>query len=132
MAVCVVNLWEKEVQVDGEPYPALKDWNYIDFCEEPRSTGNTFARCTERLTYLAQAYLVVRLDHDMKSWGDKPENCELSFESLKKLTSHGDVKANIAKVRPARSAGGRGLYLYKAETLAVEWSGKSSSSDDDN
>ena len=62
----------------------------------------------------------------------KPEDCELSFESLKKLTSHGDVKANIAKVRPARSAGGRGLYLYKAETLAVEWSGKSSSSDDDN
>ena len=131
-AVWVVNLWEKEVQVDGEPYPALKDWNYIDFCEEPRSTGNTFARCTERLTYLAQAYLVVRLDHDMKSWGDKPENCELSFDRLKKLTSHGDVKANIAKVRPARSAGGRGLYLYKAETLAVEWSGKSSSSDDDN
>ena len=62
----------------------------------------------------------------------KPEDCELSFESLQKLTSHGDVKANIAKVRPARSAGGRGLYLYKAETLAVEWSGKSSSSDDDN
>ena len=44
---------------------------------------------TSPLTYLAQAYLP-RSRHEGAS-----------------LTSHGDVKANIAKVRPARSAGGR-------------------------
>ena len=67
----------------------------------------------------------VRVDHDMKRWGDKPENCELNFAGLRKLISQGDVKANIAKVRGAR---GR-EFVYKAESLAVELSG---SSDDDN
>ena len=112
-------------RVRREPYPALKDWNYIDFCEEPRSTGNTFARCTERLTYLAQAYLVVRVNHPSNNWGDKVENCKLSFRGLVKLLKYPDVKADVAKVRGAR---GR-EFVYKAESLAVELSG---SSDDDN
>ena len=126
----VLEARRRRVSRTGMARPSTRDLKLPAYLKLPR--WQRLARCTERLTYLAQAYLVVRLDHDMKSWGNKPENCELSFDRLKKLTSHGDVKANIAKVRPARSAGGRGLYLYKAETLAAEWSGKSSSSDDDN
>ena len=68
----------------------------------------------------------VRVDHDMKSWGDKPENCELNFAGLRKLISQGDVKANIAKVRGARNFVGKSGYVHKAESsesLAVERSG---------
>ena len=57
-AVFVVNLWEKEVQVDGEPYPALKDWNYIDFCAEPNylqkpanQCGTSFGVCSPGFTW---------------------------------------------------------------------------------
>jgi hypothetical protein len=125
VAVCVVNLWEKEVQVDGEPYPALKDWNYIDFCAEPNYLQKPANQCGTSFGVLARVYLVVRVNHPSNDWGDKVENCKLSFRGLVKLLKHPDVKADVAKVRGAR---GR-EFVYKAESLAVELSG---SSDDDN
>ena len=69
--------------------------------------------------------MAVRVKHDMNSWGDEPENCRIEFAKLIKLSTHPDVKADIAKVRGARGKD----YVYKAESLAVELSG---SSDDDN
>ena len=125
VAVCVVNLWEKEVQVDGEPYPALKDWNYADFCAEPNYLQKPATDCSRHFGYLAQAYLAVRVNHLSNNWGDKVENCKLSFSQLYKLAPTSNVKADIAKVRGARGPN----YVYKAESLAVELSG---SSDDDN
>ena len=125
MAVCVVNLWEKEVWVDGNKYPALKDWHYIDFCAEPNYLQKPARQCSANFVLLAQAYLGVRANHPSNNWGDKVENCKLSFRGLVKLLKHPDVKADVAKVRGAR---GR-EFVYKAESLAVELSG---SSDDDN
>ena len=119
-ATGMVNLWEKEVWVDGNKYPPLKDWNYVDFCAEPSEKG-----CGDKFGKLAKAYLVVRVNHPSNDWGDKVENCKLSFRGLVKLLKHPDVKADVAKVRGAR---GR-EFVYKAESLAVELSG---SSDDDN
>jgi hypothetical protein len=124
-AVFVVNLWEKEVQVDGEPYPALKDWNYDDFCAEPNYLQKPATDCSRHFGYLAQAYLAVRVNHLSNNWGDKVENCKLSFRELYKLAPTSNVKADSAKVRGARGPN----YVYKAESLAVELSG---SSDDDN
>ena len=113
-AVCVVNLWEKEVWVDGNKYPPLKDWNYVDFCAKPSEKG-----CGTNFGYLAKVYMAVRVKHDKNSWGDEPENCRLGFATLMKLADHPDVKADIMKVRGAR---GRD-YAFKAESLAVELSG---------
>ena len=125
MAVCVVNLWEKEVWVDGNKYPALKDWHYIDFCAEPNYLQKPARQCSANFVLLAQAYLGVRANHPSNNWGDKVENCKLSFSQLYKLAPTSNVKADIAKVRGARGPN----YVYKAESLAVELSG---SSDDDN
>ena len=118
-AVFVVNLWEKEVQVDGEPYPALKDWNYDDFCAESNYLQKPAKDCSRHFGYLAQAYLAVRVNHPSNNWGDKVENCKLSFNKLYGLLKDPDVKADIMKVRGAR---GRD-YAFKAESLAVELSG---------
>ena len=65
------------------------------------------------------------VNHLSNNWGDKVENCKLSFSQLYKLAPTSNVKADIAKVRGARGPN----YVYKAESLAVELSG---SSDDDN
>ena len=111
---------QKEVWLDGKPYPALKDWNYVDFCAKPSEKG-----CGTNFGYLAKAYLAVRVNHPSNNWGDKVENCKLSFNKLYGLLKDPDVKADIMKVRGAR---GRD-YAFKAESLAVELSG---SSDDDN
>ena len=113
-AECVVNLWEKEVWVDGNKYPPLKDWNYLDFCAKPSEK-----RCGVLFAKLARVYMAVRVKHDMNSWGDEPENCRLEFNKLYKLSEHSDVKADLAKVRGARGP----HYVYKAESLAVERSG---------
>ena len=93
----MVNLWEKEVWVDGNKYPPLKDWNYLDFCKKPseKNCGTLFGK-------LARVYMAVRVKHDMNSWGDEPENCRIEFAKLMKLSTHPDVKADIAKVRGAR------------------------------
>ena len=125
VAVCVVNLWEKEVWVDGNKYPALKDWHYIDFCAEPNYLQKPARQCSANFVLLAQAYLGVRANHPSNNWGDKVENCKLPFYKLYRLLKDPDVKADIAKVRGARGPD----YVYKAESLAVELSG---SSDDDN
>ena len=82
-------------------------------------------QCGTSFGVLARVYLVVRVNHPSNDWGDKVENCKLSFRGLVKLLKHPDVKADVAKVRGAR---GR-EFVYKAESLAVELSG---SSDDDN
>ena len=121
----MVNLWEKEVWVDGNKYPALKDWHYIDFCAEPNYLQKPARQCSANFVLLAQAYLGVRANHPSNNWGDKVENCKLSFNKLYGLLKDPDVKADIMKVRGAR---GRD-YAFKAESLAVELSG---SSDDDN
>ena len=121
----MVNLWEKEVWVDGNKYPALKDWHYIDFCAEPNYLQKPARQCSANFVLLAQAYLGVRANHPSNNWGDKVENCKLPFYKLYRLLKDPDVKADIAKVRGARGKD----YVYKAESLAVELSG---SSDDDN
>ena len=68
---------------------------------------------------LARVYLVVRVNHPSNDWGDKVENCKLSFRGLVKLLKHPDVKAEIKKVRGARGWDD----AFKAESLAVERSG---------
>ena len=110
----MVNLWEKEVWVDGNKYPPLKDWNYLDFCKKPseKNCGTLFGK-------LARVYMAVRVKHDMNSWGDEPENCRIEFAKLMKLSTHPDVKAEIKKVRGARGWDD----AFKAESLAVERSG---------
>ena len=112
-------------RVRREPYPALKDWNYDDFCAEPNYLQKPATDCSRHFGYLAQAYLAVRVNHLSNNWGDKVENCKLTFRELYKLAPTSNVKADIAKVRGARGPN----YVYKAESLAVELSG---SSDDDN
>ena len=113
----------RRVSRTGMARPSTRDLKLPAYLKLPR--WQRLARCTERLTYLAQAYLAVRVNHLSNNWGDKVENCKLSFSQLYKLAPTSNVKADIAKVRGARGPN----YVYKAESLAVELSG---SSDDDN